>query len=58
MPVLTLDRRTISGFVQYAGERPEPPFYLRLVDGDYAHPLGAAVRFVVNVISHVDGKIC
>ena len=58
MPILTLDRRTISGFVQYAGERPELPLYLRPVDGDYAQSLGAAVRFVVNVISHADGKIC
>ncbi|EFI5498533.1 hypothetical protein FIA78_21055 [Escherichia coli] len=45
MPELTLDRRTIPGFVQYAGERSEPPLYLRPVDGDYAQPLGAACRY-------------
>ncbi|KXR79433.1 hypothetical protein AUQ29_20915 [Escherichia coli] len=39
--MLTLDRRTILGFVQHAGKRPEPLFYLRPVDGDYAQLLRA-----------------
>lgn len=44
MPTLTLDRWSIPGVVQRAGEYPELLLHLRPVDGDHAQPFGTAVQ--------------